>query len=138
MPLSHEVVDDFLVIQVGGEWNFADMKTTLHSAAKALGGRRLRGVLLDERKSRFTGFHDDFTDMARFHKSLSSRLGRKMAVVVSDELRYGLTRMSSAIHSFYGIDVEPFRDKGKAWTWLSGRNGAPHRKNSDKRLLSRL
>jgi hypothetical protein len=47
--------------------------------------------------------------------------GIKMAVLVSDDLHFGLARMSAAIHSLHGIDVEPFRDKEKAWAWLVGR-----------------
>ena len=121
MPLTYDVVDDILVIQTGGKWGFPALKKTLHTAVKSLGRRCLNGVLLDDRNAKFTGFRDNFAEMARFHQRLSDRIGKKMAVLVSDDLQYGMARMSSAIHSLHGIDVEPFRDKEKAWAWLAGR-----------------
>ena len=121
MPLTYDVVEDILVIQAGGKWDFSALKQTLHKAAKSLRGRCLHGILLDDRDSRFTGFHENYGDMARFHHRLSDRIGKKMAVLVSDDLHYGLARMSSAILSLYGIDLEPFKDEDKAWAWINGR-----------------
>ncbi|MGD8367808.1 MAG: STAS/SEC14 domain-containing protein [Desulfobacterales bacterium] len=119
MALNFTVDDGILVIQGGGNWNFGEMKKTLKEAVRALGDRRAAGVLFDDRNSGFTGHHEDFNDMARFRKMLADRIGTKMAVVVSDDLHFGLARMSSAIHSFYGIDIEPFRDREEARQWLS-------------------
>lgn len=120
MPLSFTVDDDILVIRGGGSWNFGEMKQILNEAVKEMGDRCAGGVLLDDRNSSFTGYHDDFNDMARFRKRLSDRIGTKMAVVVSDDLHYGLVRMSSAIHAYYGIDIEAFRDREEARQWLTG------------------
>ncbi len=125
MPLSFSVDDDILVIQGGGKWNFGEMKQILFRAVSELGDRCAGGVLFDDRNSHFTGYHDDFNDMAQFRKGLSDRIGTRMAVVVSDDLHYGLARMSSAIHAFYGIDIEPFRDREDAWKWLTGQPPLP-------------
>jgi hypothetical protein len=119
MPLTFTVDDDLLVIQGGGKWNFGEMKQILNQAVGELGERCADGVLFDDRHSNFTGCHGDFNDMARFRKRLSNRIGTRMAVVVSDELHYGLARMSSAIHAYYGIDIEPFTDTEKARVWLA-------------------
>jgi hypothetical protein len=122
MPLTYDVVDDILVIHTGGTWGFPALKKTLHTAVKSLGRRRrLNGVLLDDRNAKFTGFRDNFAEMARFHHRLSDRIGKKMAVLVSDDLQYGMARMSSAIHSLHGIDLEPFKDEEKAWAWINAR-----------------
>ncbi|MCF8052143.1 MAG: hypothetical protein K9L59_12950 [Desulfobacterales bacterium] len=121
MPMTFDVENDILVIRAEEKWNLSEMKQTLHAAIKSLGGRRLNGILLDDRNARFTGIHESFSDMARLHNRLSGRIGHKMAVLVSDDLHFGLARMSAAIHSLHGIVVEPFRDKEKAWAWLVGR-----------------
>ncbi len=124
MALTYEIADDVLLIRGGGKWDFAEMKKILGSAAKALGNRRLKGVLFDDRNSRFKGYRDDFNDMARFRKGLIDRLGTRIAVVVSDDLHFGLARMSAAIHFQYGIEIQPFKEMDKARAWLAGETGA--------------
>jgi len=121
MPMTFDVENDILVIRAKKSWNLSEMKDLLQKAAKSLGGQCVNGILLDDRNSRFTGIHQSFSDMARFHNRLSGRIGHKMAVLVSDDLHFGLARMSAAIHSLHGIDVEPFRDNEKARAWLAGR-----------------
>jgi hypothetical protein len=97
------------------------MKHTLHAAEAQLEQPPLRGVLVDERESVFDGVEDDFYDMARLRRGFAARLGAKIAVLVSDDLHYGLAEVSAGIHVKYGIDLVPFRDEAKALAWLTGR-----------------
>ncbi|MCF8078619.1 MAG: hypothetical protein K9K88_04980 [Desulfobacterales bacterium] len=123
MALSYQLIDDILVINAGGRWDFPEMKSTQHAAVGTLGDRSVRGVLVDHWGSKSTGLYEDYEDMARFRRSLTNQLGTRLAVVVSDNLHFGLARMSSGIHYLHGIDMQPFWDMDGAWDWIRREGG---------------
>jgi hypothetical protein len=56
--------------------------------------------------------------MARFLSSISSRYDRRLAMVVSSEVAYGLMRMGSALAEPGGIVPSVFREMEPARAWL--------------------
>lgn len=53
--------------------------------------------------------------------SAKTRVRKKTAVLVSDDLHFGPARRFFAVHALHDIDVGLFRDKGNARAWLVGR-----------------
>jgi hypothetical protein len=61
---------------------------------------------------------DDIRTMADFVSSLRKRFNKRIALVVSNDLAYGLMRMSSAGSEERGIETEVFRKIDDAREWL--------------------
>ncbi|MCF8078629.1 MAG: hypothetical protein K9K88_05030 [Desulfobacterales bacterium] len=119
MGLNYQIENDVFHITGGGKWDFRQMKELLQEVADVRAGNPLKGVLFDDRNSKFDARQYDFDDMARFRKSISDTISRRMAVVVSDDLHFALGRLSSVVHEGHGIEIEVSRDIEEARKWLT-------------------
>jgi hypothetical protein len=63
--------------------------------------------------------YDDVTNMASRRQSISQKAGAiKIAVVSKNDLAFGLGRMYQSLIDNENIEVNVFRDRGKAEQWL--------------------
>ncbi len=101
--LRHTLEDDLLAIKDAiGRSDFADGT----------------GLLLDLSASTEARTQHEIVDLARFLGNLGDELGNRAAVLVSNELQYGLARMLAAHAEAGDVTVSVFTELETARHWL--------------------
>ena len=119
MPLSYTIEGRIIRFTVVGQNNLEDLMTALTAAINdPQAGDQPVAVLVDARNSTANRSQEELRDVARFAATLRPRVLPPIAVVVSDTLHYGLTRMLSTLASQSGVDIQPFHDLQLAEDWL--------------------
>jgi hypothetical protein len=77
------------------------------------------GVLIDVRDLAYVASFDDLIALRDVFGELRESFRGPIAVVVSDLLRYGITRSISGLTGMIGVRIEPFRDEAAAEAWLT-------------------
>ncbi len=77
-----------------------------------------RHVVFDARGSLMNPSLSELKSMLATVNAVSSRFSGKWAIVVSDPLRYGLSRMASSLASPLGMKMNAFHSIAEADVWL--------------------
>ena len=107
-----------LVLTTGPRFTTDDLLDTMRSAFGDPAVRRPLKLLLDNRGSKESASSTEVQRRAALLGSLTHLLLPHMAVVVSDDLHYGLARMGAAYVEESGFSVAVFRDFDEARVWL--------------------
>ena len=68
---------------------------------------------------RLRGTSDEVSEAARHHRKVSDDLKLRAAVVVSDDLSFGIVRMLASQVEDLDYELRPFHEEEEATSWLS-------------------
>jgi hypothetical protein len=121
MPLSYSLVGDVVEIEIAGFYAVDELRALV---ARMLADPDLPEkfrVLVDVRRSEVVPRVADIGARIDLAMSARDRIDGRIAVVVGDDLRFGLVRMVEAHLEPLGIEVHPFREIKTARAWLAVR-----------------
>ncbi len=120
MPVKYRFDSNIVVIEMVGEYSLDDLRRafldSLADPARPTDSFLL--INMTDSLSIKTRSVDDIRDMATFVASLGERFDNRVALVATDDFRYGLLRMGSFGSEQRGIDSRVFRDLAQARNWL--------------------
>jgi hypothetical protein len=120
VSLTYDFEDRVILVRAVGNYEPSDLKTTILEALDDARLPREPVLLFDLRDSRSIGERtaDDVRDMARFLAAHGRRYGKRVAMVTTGDLAFGLMRLGSATAEIGGVAAEVFRDMESARAWL--------------------
>ena len=107
------------VVRGVGSADVADTVASMRELAALPGFEPGFGLLVDVRDLAYVASFDDLIALRDVFGELRESFSGPIAVVVSDLLRYGITRSISGLTSMIGIRIEAFRDEAEAEAWLT-------------------
>jgi hypothetical protein len=118
VPVLIGEVAGILELRMIGVYETAEIRAALLSA-RAPGVPR-RGPLFDVTRSEVLGqrSHDDLRAMALFLAGESEHFGRRLALVATEQLQFGLMRLGGAYTDMEGVTTAVFVDEDSARAWL--------------------
>lgn len=121
MPLLARSRDGFLIVRVTGSPDFEAFFAELDEILAGLQGEPARGLLIDlsqdEGMKKLTP--DDLRmSTARFLER-GEHFSWRMATVASNDLHYGLAKMTEAFADGSRLETRIFRTAEDSWTWLT-------------------
>ena len=123
MPILHEIDEAAGTVTVTGEGDITH-EEDLACFGAVLGNPAYRpgmGLLLDYRKRSSVATTDQVKEFVEAGAKLREALGdSRLAVVVSEEIAYGMSRMYSMLAESESVPTRSFRDIGEAMHWLGG------------------
>ena len=121
MPVHYEIQGAVLRMNLEGEYEPEDIRRTFLAAMNDPNCPKRVALLVDVRRSEVLAKREpgQIQTVAQGLGPFGERLGHRCAVVATDDLHYGLTRMGSAYSGGVGIDVQVFRDPDAALSWLA-------------------
>ena len=130
--LAYRVDGDLLTPRLAGSY---PLQAYLDRVCRALDDpetpKRVR-VLVDAGASTAKRGGHDVKAAAVVYGEYASRI-RKVAVVISSEVHYGLIRMARALEDTAGIESSPFRTREEAGRWFGIADGeSPNRSAADR------
>jgi hypothetical protein len=120
MPVAYSYDTRIVVMRGEGIYSPADLKAKILEALDDPACPREAVLLFDLRESVSLGQRtaEEVRDMARFLTQHSSRFGKRLGVVTSSDVGYGLMRLGSAHVEFGGVTPAVFREFSEARAWL--------------------
>jgi hypothetical protein len=110
-----------VVLTFDGDTTDEEIGTVLATvAADSAVPRRCR-LLLDARGSSSLGRRspDAIRYLVELVSGLGDGFGRRLAVLVAQDVQFGMTRMASAFGDARALDIRAFRDEEEARAWLA-------------------
>jgi hypothetical protein len=103
-----------------GLYEPADIRTALIGALRQQSSTCVRGLLFDVRASEVLQVRpaDEIRAMAQFLSAHAQEFGRRLALLASTDVAYGLMRMGSVYVEGAGVATAVFRDERDAQDWL--------------------
>lgn len=123
MPIAFEFSGKTIRVTLSGQYSFDDMKKAAAAIQNDPALTADMNLLLDARQATVNPTLAEVKERALFLQSVAR--GRRIAVVVSDSLRYGLTRMLSVFAQMGGLKIEVFMDIEQACGWLEPGSQSP-------------
>jgi hypothetical protein len=128
MPITYDIdrSRDLTVFSVSGEVGYQEFISALNDyGRKGTTFFELYDLRSISGKRLTTGEISSLADFLSRHPELRSP-GNKTAVVVSEDIDYGFSRMISILtEDTTAYDIEVFRDIDGAWKWLGIDSGPP-------------
>ena len=125
MTPAYRIEDGILYIITGPRF---DTEALAQVAGRALEDPEFKppmSLLIDLRESEESASSQEIMRRASMLGEHRELFGGRAAVVVSDELHFGLSRIGSAWADGHGVNVEVFRDLDAAVVWLRRGLGSP-------------
>lgn len=121
MPVSYELRDAVLRMSLEGEYEPEDILRTFLAAMADPSCPKRVDFLLDVTRSTSLAKRapGEIQTVAEALGPFDTRIGGRCAVVASDDLQFGLSRMGSAYSGAVGVEVQVFRDPDAALSWLA-------------------
>lgn len=121
MPILHAIDEAAGIVTVTGEGDVSH-KEDLACFSAVLGDPAYRagmGLLLDYRTRKSVATTEQVKEFVEAGAKLREALGdSRLAVVVSEEIAYGMSRMYSMLAEGESIPTRSFRDVDEAMRWL--------------------
>ncbi len=120
MPVKYRFDSNIVVIEIVGEYSVGDLRTTILNSLDdpKCPANALLLINLSESQSIHKRSLKEIRTMALYVASLGKRFNNRIALVASDDLPYGLMRMSSVGSEERGIKSQVFRSFDEAREWL--------------------
>ena len=121
MPVASALADGILTLRMIGEYTPADIRSAFLAATAGQDGQ-IAGLLFDVSESTVLATRDteDIRSMGAFLGREGARFGRRLALVGSSDVAYGLMRLASVSVPETQVTTETFRDQATARAWLRG------------------
>jgi hypothetical protein len=120
MPVRAEFIQDVLALRMVGRYEPVDIRAAFRMALQQHASATVRGLLFDVRDSDVLHARpaDEIRTMAQFLSAHAQQFGRRLALVASTDVDYGLMRMGSVYVAEEGVMTAVFRDERDAQDWL--------------------
>ena|ERR1051326_3749885 len=118
MPISFQFSGKTIWVTLTSQYSLDDMKYTSSLILNDPAFTEDMNLLLDARQSTVNPTLSEIKQRAAFLRSVAHGKAGSIAIVVSDSLRYGLTRMLSIYAQMEGLNIEAFMDIEQARRWL--------------------
>lgn len=135
MPYSHEIVppEKFALVVAAGACDLDQTIVELTRLVRDPGFGPGYGVLVDARRIEYAPGAEETRQLATAAAQRDFLLHHPVAIVVEQDLNYGIARMYSAMSSLQGATAEVFRDMEEARAWLQAAvQGVPARERPEK------
>ena len=121
MPVRYEFSENLFLMNLEGSHSPQDIIDTFIAALKDPSFPEGARLLLDVRKSLVFARcpSEDVKAIARFFAQHSERVGNRCAIVATDPVHYGLSRMGATFARLRGIEVNVFLGMDGAIRWLN-------------------
>ncbi|HET9951405.1 MAG TPA: hypothetical protein VFS09_06380, partial [Candidatus Eisenbacteria bacterium] len=121
MPVSYEIRDVVLRLNLEGEYEPEEILRTFLAAMSDPACPKPVALLVDVSRSESLSKRSpgEIQTVAQALGPFAKRIGGRCAVVATDDLHFGLTRMGSAYSGGVGVDVQVFREMDAALGWLA-------------------
>jgi hypothetical protein len=126
MPYSHAIHPHgkYALLVAEGECDLDRTIVAMTTLVKDPGWAPDFGILVDARRIEYTPGAEETRQLAAVASQRDFFLSHPMAIVVGQDLNYGIARMFSALAGLQGAAVEVFRDMEGAHAWLKAAIGA--------------
>ena len=123
MPVSYHFDSNIIVVNFSGTYTIDAMKAEITRSLDDPGCPDDAIMLLDLRDDESVQERSpkDIREMSYFFGEIRDRIHRRMAMVTSDTLSFGLMNMAKAYDQSMGIDCRVFNDMDKALDWMSSK-----------------
>jgi len=118
VPISYGFDGDVVHFNADGELSNAVVRAGLEAATKDRAFRPGMSILMHDQGSDYQVSSDEAYEAARDLSELTKLYSPHIAVVVHEDVKYGLGRMIAAYCERHGIDFQVFRDFENARQWL--------------------
>lgn len=120
MPIAYSYDLYIVVMHMDGKYDTDDLRAAILQALDDPQCPKNPVLLFDMRASQALSDRStsDVRQMAYFLAKHGSRFGRRLAMVVSNDLGYGLMRLGGTHAELGGLDADVFRDIAEARSWL--------------------
>jgi hypothetical protein len=120
VPVTPVVNGNVLSLECVGSYAIEDLKNAFHEGLADPACPPRVALLFDVRKSASLSMRTaaEMQDVARFLGEHAETIGRRCAVVVAEDVQYGLIRMGSTFGQDSGVRTEIFREVPQALAWL--------------------
>jgi hypothetical protein len=121
MAVSHRFSDNIALLEFSGSYTIEDMKTAIIRSLDDSACPENVVMLLDMRLDEAVQERSprEIRDMSYFFGEIRDRIHRRLCMVTSDNLAFGLMNMAKAYDQSMGIDCRTFTDMDKAMAWLN-------------------
>lgn len=121
MPIDHEIADaeGLAYVTARDPVDLEAVRGSISGLAGEPGFRPDLGILVDLRGMDYIPSNDDIQVIADCLGRMKESYRSRIAVVVADDLRFGLFRMASTYANLRGVTMRIFRDTGAARSWLA-------------------
>jgi hypothetical protein len=108
------------VLELRGQYTVAEARTALEQGLSVLPPDRAPGLVVDLSESEMVGTRasPEIINAAAELAAIGDRISRRVAVVVSSEVAYGLMRMGSVHAERAGLSVRVCRARREAVDWV--------------------
>lgn len=122
MPVSYSLDSGILVLDAVGRYEPEDVPSAFLAGLADPACPSPVGLLLDVTRSEVLAGRsaDQLRRAAEFLQPFAERIGRRCAVVASEDVHFGLSRMGAAFAGKIGIEAQVFRSREAAEVWLRG------------------
>ena len=118
MPVSYEFDENVVHFTADGELSNPMVREALESATKDPSFRPGMSILMHDRGSDYQISSDEAYEAARDLSDMMGLYSPHIAVVVHEDIKYGLGRMIAAYCERHDIDFQVFRNFENARQWL--------------------
>jgi hypothetical protein len=108
------------IVTASGQYEMSELRDGVDSALAAFGSDGASGLLVDLSDSQVMPDRSsqDLQTMAYFLVSRAQQFARRLAMVASTDLAFGMMRMGTVVVESQGVAARVFRDRAAAMTWL--------------------
>ena len=120
MPVTHLFQGNVFCLKCVGYYGVQELKKTFLAGLADPQCPPHPALMFDVRASTSltTRTSAEIQDVARFLGEHADAIGRRCAVLVTEDVHFGLIRMGSTYTQDTGVQTEIFRDMSEALTWL--------------------
>jgi hypothetical protein len=118
MPLTYTVTDGVYVVVCDGKVGLDDVRSTFGEIAGLAGVGGSRRILIDDPASDFYPSTAELRELVALWTQMFSEPPTRIALLVDQDIHYGLGRMVSAFIEDKPLRFSVFRDRGEALAWL--------------------
>lgn len=118
MPVSYDYYGDVVRFTAEGELSNPVVREALENATKDPSFQPGMSILMHDRGSSYQISSDEAYEAARDLSEMTKLYSPHIAVVVHEDIKYGLGRMIAAYCEKHGIDFQVFRHFENARQWL--------------------
>lgn len=121
MSISYSFTGNVILLAFAGKYGVDEMQTTITAALADSACPDKAVMLLDMRgdESVQQRSPEDIRQMSYFFAEIRDRINRRLCMVTSDSLAFGLMNMARAYDQSVGIECQVFTDIDQALAWLA-------------------
>ncbi len=119
MSFSVSQAGPILEVSASGDYSVQDIQSQLEAILAEQDGPDRRSLIVDATNSEHSPSAEELHAVADFASTLLDRIDHRIALVVSNDLRFGLGRMLEVYGGEFGLEFKVFRDRPEALDWLT-------------------